>query len=139
MEPLAQNITVIPWLDATTESSGFAARSEYVEWFWLPVLGPSATWLIRRIDRGFDEFPNGYVLDVYATARALGIAGREDAGSIFTRSLARLQTFGLAQSLPESLAVRRMLPRVSLRQVERMPLHLRQAHGEWLRHRARAA
>ncbi|MFM8908375.1 MAG: hypothetical protein ACKOIZ_12395, partial [Actinomycetota bacterium] len=63
------NLMVVPWRDVTVESLGFAARSDYVEWFWLPVLGPSATWLLRRIDWGFEEFPEGYLLDSRTTAQ----------------------------------------------------------------------
>lgn len=136
MHPTPFNPTVIPWHDETTMDQGFSARSEYVEWYWLPVLGPSATWLLRRIDCGFDEFPNGYVLDSLATAKALGIAARDAAGTIFSRAIERLQTFGIAQQRSESLAVRRMLPSVSQRQIERLPAHLRTTHADWLRGRA---
>ena len=87
MNTLQLNLTVVPWHDSTVESVGFAARSAYVEWFWLPVLGPSATWLLRRIDFGFDDFPNGYVLDTRATAISLGVAAREDTGTIFARAV----------------------------------------------------
>lgn len=138
MQRRTPNITVIPWHDETTAATGFPARSDYVEWFWLPVLGPSATWLLRRIDSGFDEFPNGYVLDVVATAKALGIAARDDAGTIFVRAMQRLQTFGIAHEARDSLAVRRALPAVSHRHVERMPHHLRTTHADWV-HRRRSA
>ena len=127
------NLRVVPWRDATVESLGFGARSDYVEWFWLPVLGPSATWLLRRIDFGFDYFPDGYLLDTQATARALGVAARENAGAIFGRAVSRLQMFGIAQSVRGSLATRRMLPPVSQRHLDRMPPHLREAHAGWLR------
>jgi len=130
------NLRVVPWRDATVESLGFAARSDYVEWFWLPVLGPSATWLLRRIDWGFDEFPQGYLLDAHVTAQALGIAARADAGTIFGRALSRLNGFGITHVASDSLAVRRILPPISQRQIDRLPPHLRHAHGDWLRHGA---
>ncbi len=133
------NLAVVPWHDATVEARGFAARSDYVEWFWLPVLGPSATWLLRRIDFGFDDYPTGYVLDALRTARALGIAARDDTGTIFGRAVSRLQMFGIAHMLGDSLAVRRILPEVSQRHLQRMPPHLRDAHPAWLATRALAA
>lgn len=125
---------VVPWRDATVEAVGFPARSDYVEWFWLPVLGPSATWLLRRIDAGFDEHPDGYLLDARETARALGIAARDDAGTIFARSIDRLQSFGVAHGSTSSYAVRRVLPPVSRRHLERMPTRLRDAHAAWVGH-----
>jgi len=134
-----QNVGVVPWRDATVESLGFPVRSEYVEWFWLPVLGPSATWLLRRIDVGFDQFPDGYVLDARSTARALGIAARDDAGTIFARALSRLQSFGIAHGNCNSLAVRRVLPPVAQRHLSRMPAAVRDAHPQWLQNRPLAA
>lgn len=126
------SISVVPWLDATVEAVGFAARSDYVEWFWLPVLGPSATWLLRRIDAGFDEYPDGYLLDTRETARALGIAARDDAGTIFNRAVERLHSFGIAHGLGDACAVRRVLPPVSQRHLQRMPQHLRNVHAVWI-------
>ena len=134
-----QNVGVVPWRDATVESLGFPVRSEYVEWFWLPVLGPSATWLLQRIDVGFDQFPDGYVLDARSTAQALGIAARDDAGTIFARALSRLQSFGIAHGNCNSLAVRRVLPPVAQRHLSRMPAAVRDAHPQWLQSRASVA
>lgn len=132
-------LTVTPWHDSTVEALGFGARSDYVEWFWLPVLGPTATWLLRRIDFGFDDFPTGYVLDARATAQALGIAARDDIGTIFARAISRLSMFGLAHSTQNGYAVRRHLPTVTQRHLQRMPAHLREAHGAWLHKHSSAA
>lgn len=126
------SLSVVPWLDTTVEAVGFGARSDYVEWFWLPVLGPSATWLLRRIDAGFDEYPNGYLLDTRETARALGIAARDDAGAIFSRAVERLHSFGVAHGSGDACAVRRVLPPVSQRHLQRMPQHLRDSHAVWM-------
>ena len=133
------SVSVVPWRDTTVESLGFPVRSDYVEWFWLPVLGPSATWLLRRIDLGFDEFPDGYTLDSRATAQALGIAARDDAGTIFGRAIERLQSFGVAHGNSDALAVRRVLPPVAQRHLNRMPTNLRDAHPQWLQARVDAA
>lgn len=133
------SVSVVPWRDTTVESLGFPVRSDYVEWFWLPVLGPSATWLLRRIDLGFDEFPDGYTLDSRATAQALGIAARNDAGTIFGRAIERLQSFGVAHGNSDALAVRRVLPPVAQRHLNRMPTNLRDAHPQWLQARVDAA
>jgi hypothetical protein len=39
--------------------------------------------------------------------------------------------FGVAQPVPDGLAVRRWLPTVSLRQLDRMPERLRELHACW--------
>ncbi len=48
-ELLRPEITVKPWVDPVVEAHGFSPRSPYVETCWLPVLGPTATWLYRRL------------------------------------------------------------------------------------------
>ena len=55
---------VTPWHDPVVDRRGHDPRSAYVEQFWLGVLGPTATWLLRRLVAGFDHQPDGYELDV---------------------------------------------------------------------------
>ena len=60
--PLSVHVT--PWHDPVVDRRGHDPRSVYVEQFWLGVLGPTATWLLRRLVAGFDHQPDGYELDV---------------------------------------------------------------------------
>ena len=48
-------VTVRPWIDPVVDDDGHDPRSRYVEQFWLGVLGPTATWLIRRFAAGLDQ------------------------------------------------------------------------------------
>ena len=64
-------------------------------------------------------------------ARSLGVAGRDDVGTTFTRSVLRLQMFGAAQPTGASLAVRRVMPPVSAHHLSRLPAFLRAYHAEW--------
>ena len=44
--PLSEpSLVVVPWNDDVVDPVGFDPRSQYVELFWLNVLGPTATWL----------------------------------------------------------------------------------------------
>ena len=56
--PIA-TLTVRPWPDAVIDAVGHEARSPYVERFWLGVLGPSSTWLLRRLVARLDDEPDG--------------------------------------------------------------------------------
>jgi hypothetical protein len=47
--------------------------------------------------------------------------------------------FGVAHTLGDSLAVRRILPEVSQRHLQRMPPHLRDAHPNWLANQTQLA
>src|SRR3546814_3891300 len=41
-------LSVVEWADPVVEAAGHPVRSVYVETFWLPTLGPTAMWLLRR-------------------------------------------------------------------------------------------
>lgn len=124
---------VVPWHDDVVDPIGFDPRSQYVELFWLNVLGPTATWLLRRMVTGLDEYPGGYELDLVETASALGLSYSPAASNPFTRAIGRCVLFGAAQPSGGGLAVRRRLPPVAARHLQRMPSHLRSAHDQWRR------
>ena len=57
-----------PWTDPVVDLVGFDATSAYVELCWLPTLGPSATWMLRRLAAGFKVNPDGYQVDLVQLA-----------------------------------------------------------------------
>jgi len=96
------------------------------------VLGPSTTWLLRRLARGLEASPAGFTLPLDDTARALGLATTGSKHSAFARALTRCVQFDLAQQQGEGvLAVRRKVPPLSRRQVIRLPDELQQSHADW--------
>jgi hypothetical protein len=138
MQPLitfeCDTLTVCPWADDVIDSLGFDARSPYVERFWLGVLGPSTTWLLRRIAAGFDTAPDGFELSLGETARALGLGDRGGRHSPFLRTVNRMIQFELAQVVSAGtgeLAVRRRLPPLTRRQTTRLSPALQAAHERW--------
>ena len=124
-------LMVVPWNDPVVDAVGHDARSQYVELFWLNVLGPTATWILRRLVLGLDRYPVGYELDLAETASALGLSFTGGASSPFVRSMQRCVLFGVAQPIHGGLAVRRRVPPVAARHLLRMPPHLRAAHDAW--------
>jgi hypothetical protein len=126
-----QLLMVVPWYDPVVDSIGYEVRSQYVELFWLNVLGPTATWILRRLVLGFDRYPLGYELDLEETASALGLSYTVGTANAFMRSLNRCVLFGVSQRTDGGLAVRRRVPPVATRHLMRMPPHLRNAHQQW--------
>ena len=126
-----QLLMIVPWHDPVVDSVGFDVRSQYVELFWLNVLGPTATWVLRRLVLGFDRYPLGYELHLGETASALGLAYTAGTANVFLRSLNRCILFGVSQPTDGGLAVRRRVPAVGTRHLARMPPHLQEAHKEW--------
>jgi len=132
-EPLPARVMILPWVDPVVDRRGHDPRSRYVELFWLGTLGPTATWLLRRLVDGFDRSPDGYELDLPDTAQALGLSVAKGTASPFAKALQRCVMFGLAHQAPSGFAVRRRVPAVSQRHLTRMPDALRCAHDEWQR------
>jgi hypothetical protein len=125
---------IVAWTDPVIDTLGHDPRSWYVEHFWLPVVGPTATWLLRRFVAGLDADPEGFDLDLDDTARGLGLGGREGRHSPFQRALSRCVAFKLARPQgPGALAVRRRIPPLTLQRLDRLPLSLQSLHAEWSR------
>ena len=95
-------------------------------------LGPTATWLVRRLAAGFDDQPDGYDLDLATTAQALGLSYSKGASSAFAKAFGRCIMFGLAHQRSDGYAVRRLLPDVARRHLSRMPHVVQQEHERWL-------
>jgi hypothetical protein len=128
-----ETFTVRPWPDVVIDEVGHDPRSPYVEQFWLGVLGPTATWLLRRLAAGLEQAPAGFDLDVAGVATELGIGRRAGLHSPVLRSIQRCCRFGATELRDDTtLRVRRKLPPLTRAQVERLPEHLRTSHEQWM-------
>ena len=128
-----ETVAVRPWEDEALDRLGYDPRSAYVERFWLGVIGPSTTWLLRRIAAGFDASPEGFAMPLGETARALGLGDPGGRNSAFFRTLSRMIQFDLARvSGPSELEVMRRLPPLNRRQAMRLSPELQEAHERWL-------
>lgn len=123
-------IPTIVWADATVVD-GFSPDDAYVETYWLPLLGPSATWALRRITGWLAKSAeSGLWLPLEPFARSLGLGSSSARNSAVRRTIGRLVDFHLARIDPDRdvLAVRTVIPRLSERSVDRLPGHLAAQH-----------
>lgn len=128
----SERIMVLPWVDDVIDKVGFDPRSPYVERFWLSIIGPSTTWLMRRLAAGFDASPDGFDLPLGETARALGLGDRGGRHSTLLRTVNRMIQFELARVVgPDQVSVRRRLPPLSRRHTVRLSPALQEAHDRW--------
>lgn len=126
-------LEVVAWTDPIEDAAGHDPRSDYVERFWLGLLGPSTTWLLRRFARGLDECPTGFRVNLAETGRALGLGESLARNSTTRRSIDRACQFGLAYPISvHRLAVRRTFPSLTRRQLNRLPEPLRRTHDQWV-------
>jgi hypothetical protein len=128
-----QTLRVVRWVDPLADPHGLDPCSRYVEFFWLGILGPSTTWLLRRLSLGLEAQPDGFDLDLADMARALGLGDRQGKNAPFQRAVRRLSTFGLARTHGAGgLAVRTRIPPLTLRHLHRLPESLQASHRAWL-------
>lgn len=126
------SLAIQPWPDQIIDSLGHHPCSSYVEDFWLGILGPSTTFLLRHLVTSLEASPEGFSLSLPVTARRLGLGAKGGRHSPFMRSLARLVQFELAQLQDDAtLSVRRRVPPLNRHQVLRLPELLQVAHRRW--------
>ncbi|MFM8858404.1 MAG: hypothetical protein ACKOI2_14635 [Actinomycetota bacterium] len=127
----ACTIEVSRWRDTVVERVGFDACGDYLELFWLPVIGPTSTWLLRRLAVMVVLHPDGFPLDNTALAQSLGLGPNTSSQSSLVRSLQRLSIFGLVRMMGNRLEVRTVVPPLTMKQLARLPEHLQNAHFLW--------
>ena len=126
------HLTLLPWPDPVIDDMGHDPRSDYVERFWLGVIGPSCTWFLRRLSLGFDAEPDGFELDVAECARALGLGAGLGRNAPLGRTITRCCQFGLTRRFGrDRLAVRRRLPPLARHHLARLPEALQDEHARW--------
>ncbi|MHB8681154.1 MAG: hypothetical protein ACYDA2_03550 [Acidimicrobiales bacterium] len=136
--PTQATLAIVAWHDPVVEPAGHDPRAWYVEHFWLPVLGPTCIWLLRRLAAGLDATgaakPGAsFTLSVPDTARALGLGGRQGRNSPLWRAIDRSVAFEMARWQGQGvLAVRRALPPLAQRYLVRLPASLQRMHDAWV-------
>lgn len=146
MHPSAPDLTgrtqahILPLQDDLTEgrldvaAQTFDPRSHYSESFWLPILGPSTMWLMRKVAERFDAEPDGFTLDLMEMSQALGIASKGGRNNSFHRSISRVVSFKMGVTVDEqTIAIRRRMPPLHRGQVRRLPVRLANLHDETVR------
>lgn len=124
--------------DPVIDLLGHDLRSSYVERFWLPILGPTTTLLLRHLADELEAHPDGFDLPLLDTAAALGLGQRGGPNGPFVRAFARARKFKLAQATgPDALAVRSRVAPLNRTQISRLPAPLRDAHAAWQEEAAR--
>ena len=126
------SLAIRPWPDDVIDAVGHHPCSAYVETFWLGILGPSTTFLLRHLVTTLEANQEGYDLPLAVTAKRLGLGERNGRSSPFVRSIGRLVRFSFAQLQDSTtLAVRMRVPPLNRGQQERLPEVLQRAHKSW--------
>ena len=114
-------LPVRAWRDERVEAIGYGPSSEYVETFWLTMLGPSCVFVLRRFGWWLELQPDGFEVPMEDLARTVGLGAGVGRRAPIVRTLARLIEFKLALIDGPHYAVRVALPPLTPRQVVRLP------------------
>jgi len=126
-------VTIRHWPDQVLDQFGHDPRSNYVERYWLPILGPSSTLLMRFLAARFDEEPDAFELNLREASRCIGVGINNTPGAPFFRTLERVISFGFGQLIDDRLLVMRSrMPSLTRRQVLRLPRKLQREHDDWV-------
>jgi len=121
---------VQPWIDALVEAHGFGPRSMYVEVCWLPVLGPTATWLYRRLGSWVEYHEGGLSVDLTDLSVSLGLGEGLGRHSLLAKAFGRLAHFEAARWQGDHLAVRRALAPLPARRAAQLSYTAFRLHQE---------
>ena len=109
----------------------FAVTHPYVERCWLPVIGPSGTWCLRRLGAELAAHPQGTAIDVADLARDLGLSGRLGEMAPLNRTLQRLCDFNLARfGEHDTFEVRTAVPTLGRHALARLSREAQEVHRE---------
>lgn len=124
----SDELYLIPWEIESDAKTGHDPRSAYVEHFWLGTLGPSTTWFLRYCAAQLDG-ADGASVELNEVAARLGIGHRGGASSPMSRAVVRACRFRAARPAgPGTLAVRRRLPTLNRRQIQRLSAEAQRRH-----------
>lgn len=112
-QPPLPELRVVPLVDEAVERHGHTPRSLYVEGVYLGLLGPTTTFLYRRLGTLAGAHPEGVSVDLIDLSVSLGLGERVGPASKLAHSIGRLVAFKAAEWQETELAVRRALPAVS--------------------------
>lgn len=123
------DVVVGVWPDALVEAHGHPVRSEYVEVYWLPVIGPTALCIARRLGVLLDTANGDEVcVNLHDLSKMMGLSMTKGEHSPFGRAINRLARFGLACPSPYGFLMRTTFPTVAGRHVRYFPDVLQAAH-----------
>ena len=126
--PRRDELYIIPWETDSDDKTGHDPRSAYVEHFWLGTLGPTTTWFLRYCASELDG-ADGAAVELNEVAARLGIGHRGGANSPMNRAVVRACRFRAARPAgPGTLEVRRRLPTLNHRQLQRLPAEAQRRH-----------
>jgi hypothetical protein len=104
----------------------------YTECVWLPVIGPTASWLYRRLGSWALHNPDGLDVDVNQLSQSIGLGEGVGRNSKIAHALGRLVRFEIARAGGGELQVRTALPPLPLRVLKALDPVTQKLHDRYI-------
>jgi hypothetical protein len=112
---------------------GHDARSRYVEEFWLPVLGPTCTIILRHF-AGALRHGGSFGISLKELPHRFGLGSGYGRNSLFGRSMSRLIAFEMAElQSPSTVLIKTVVPWLTESQVAHLHPWLQIQHRYWVK------
>lgn len=125
-------ITFTPIQANNNSTSSFLANDPYINTFWLPILGPTATLLLNHLMSSalceYDEF----VMDLAELSSTIGVGNREGNSSPIVKNLKRLCDFGLISKYQERYYIPTNIEPMCENHLRKLNTKLQCEHSAWL-------
>jgi len=121
-------LSVVLLADPVIDKLGHDVDSSYVESYWLPILGPSATWMARRLVSRLYAQGSFIEVPLVELSTSIGLGHGTARNAPIVRTLTRLVEFGLAVTGGSAYAIWPCFPPLSARLIERLPESLATSH-----------
>ncbi len=121
------------WHNSYNSENSFYFRSFYLERFWLGILGPSSTWLLRMILMELEQSDNFKLMSAEELCLRMGLSANTSWNSPFSRSLRRLLDFKLAKQFGLGhIAICQYVPPLSCRQIKSLTAESLNIHRQFI-------
>lgn len=118
------------WEDPVADPFGHDPCSQYVELYWLPILGPTAIFLLRRLNIILQQNSGSFSIPRQHLAHELGISQWHGPNSPFGRALSRCCDFSMFHPQQGDLIyVRQRIPSLPKRLSRRLPERVRELYA----------
>jgi len=121
-------LTVVLLTDPVIDELGYDVDSSYVESYWLPIIGPSATWIARQLVRRLYARGSFIEVGLEELSTSIGLGHGTARNAPIVRTLARLVEFSMAATGGDAYAIRPCFPPLGARLIERLPQSLAASH-----------
>ena len=126
------SIIFIPIQPVNNSTSSFLANDPYINTFWLPILGPTATLLLNSLlTRALCE-TEPWEQEVNDLSKSIGVGNREGNSSPIVKNLKRLCYFGLISKYQDKYYVPTNIPNIEQNNLRKLNISLQSEHSLWI-------